>query len=200
VKPGGNAGNRGERAGENPSGLDRVMPVFQFVERHAIEISAPRARVDSAIREVTAGEIFLFRALTALRRMGRSSGPGILNPPLDRPILETATRTTFRTLVDEPEREIVVGTVVIAPPGRRCSLETADDYRALAEPGFAIAAMSFEIEEIAGGSALSTETRVFATDPRSRGRFALYWALIRPGSGFIRRMWLRAIKRRAESG
>lgn len=180
--------------------LDRVIPDFQFRERHSIEIAAPKERVDRAIRETTPREIYLFRSLTWIRRVGRPGRPGILNPPPDAPILETATRTTFRILVDDPGREIVIGTVIIAPPGRRCSLETAEDYRALADPGFAIAAMSFEIDALpAGGCRLSTETRVFATDSRSRRRFALYWALIRPGSGFIRRMWLRAIKRRAEA-
>jgi hypothetical protein len=29
-------------------------------------------------------------------------------------------------------------------------------------------------------------------------QFAVYWRLIHPGSDIIRRMWLRAIKRRAE--
>jgi hypothetical protein len=46
---------------------------------------------------------------------------------------------------------------------------------------------------------LSTETRVFAVDPSARRRFAVYWRVIYPGSAFIRRMWLEAIKRRAES-
>ena len=50
----------------------------------------------------------------------------------------------------------------------------------------------------AGGSLLSTEARVFATDRRTVRRFAKYWRIIRPGSGFIRRMWLRAIQVRAE--
>jgi hypothetical protein len=29
--------------------------------------------------------------------------------------------------------------------------------------------------------------------------FAVYWRIIRPGSGIIRRSWLEAIKRRAEA-
>jgi hypothetical protein len=41
-------------------------------------------------------------------------------------------------------------------------------------------------------------THVFATDT-ARRRFALYWRIIYPGSAFIRRMWLQAIKRRAET-
>jgi hypothetical protein len=49
------------------------------------------------------------------------------------------------------------------------------------------------------GETLSTETRVWAADPPARRRFRLYWLAIRPFSGLIRRLWLRAIKRRAES-
>jgi hypothetical protein len=45
---------------------------------------------------------------------------------------------------------------------------------------------------------LSTETRVGAMDGASRARFALYWALIRGGSGLIRRDVLSAVARRAE--
>jgi len=32
-----------------------------------------------------------------------------------------------------------------------------------------------------------------------RQRFQLYWRVIYPGSALIRRMWLRAIKQRAEA-
>ena len=45
---------------------------------------------------------------------------------------------------------------------------------------------------------VTTETRVCATDPRTRRKFAMYWWTIYPGSALIRRMWLRAIRRRAE--
>jgi len=37
------------------------------------------------------------------------------------------------------------------------------------------------------------------TDAATTRRFAAYWRVIYPGSALIRRMWLRAIKRRAES-
>ena len=49
-----------------------------------------------------------------------------------------------------------------------------------------------------GGSVLSTETRVFATDAAAHRAFATYWRTIYPGSAIIRRMWLRAIKQHAE--
>jgi len=45
---------------------------------------------------------------------------------------------------------------------------------------------------------LQTETRVVATDVRTRLHSVGYWLLIRAGSGLIRRDILRAIARRAE--
>jgi hypothetical protein len=60
--------------------------------------------------------------------------------------------------------------------------------------------MSFLVEaDGAGGAWVRTETRVAATDAGSRRRFARYWRLIYPGSALIRRMWLRAIRKRAEA-
>ncbi|MCA1563325.1 MAG: hypothetical protein LC804_24755 [Acidobacteria bacterium] len=44
---------------------------------------------------------------------------------------------------------------------------------------------------------LSTETRIWATDESARRRFGMYWRVIYPGSALIRRMWLRAIRKRA---
>ena len=46
---------------------------------------------------------------------------------------------------------------------------------------------------------LSTETRVLATDPRTRRTFATYWFLIRPSSAAIGREVLRTVAHRAES-
>jgi len=40
-------------------------------------------------------------------------------------------------------------------------------------------------------------SRAYANSPPARRRFAAYWRVIYPGSAIIRRMWLRAIERRA---
>jgi hypothetical protein len=154
--------------------IDEIMPRWQFEEHHEIQINAPPERIWAAIRDVTPREIRLFQTLTAIRRFGRSSGEDILNAPDTKPILEVATHSDFHVLADDPPRELILGTHV-APQ--------------------ALAVMNFRLE----GTHLMTETRVFAqTDEASRS-FAIYWRLIRPGSGIIRRSWLEAIKRRAES-
>jgi hypothetical protein len=185
--------------------LDQFAPAFQFSEFHSIRITASKEQVYRALKSVTAEEIALFRTLTWLRRFGLPGPESILNPPPHVPLLNVATRTSFLVLAEEPDREIVLGTLVAAPPGWRPSGKpTPDGFRAFFvptnHPGFAPAAMNFRIED-AGPAActLTTETRVYATDASTRRRFALYWRVIYPGSALIRRMWLRAIARRAES-
>ena len=178
-----------------------LLPAAQFREFHSTTIRATPESASRAIRQVCASEILFFRTLTWLRRVGRPGRESILNAPERQPLLDVATRTSFITLSDSP-REIIVGTVVVSPPNtQRARPANADEFAALAaREGYALAAMNFVVTPRSdGGCEVSTETRVFATDESSRRRFASYWRLIRLGSAFIRLMWLRAIKRRAES-
>lgn len=182
--------------------LDIFLPAFEFQELHEIRINAPAGRVYEAIQGVTAGEIRLFQTLTWLRSpklpWSKPRPASILNAPADRPILEVATSWEFRKLVEAPGVEIVVGIAVIRPRGTP-PISTPAEFLT-SEPGYALAAMNFRIEEEKEGwCRLTTETRVHATDTFSRRRFAAYWRLIYPGSSLIRYEWLRAIRKRAES-
>ena len=179
--------------------LDEFMPVWQFSEHHSIEIAAAPAQAFAAMKAVTADEIFLFRALTWIRRGGRRLPESILNAGKDKPLIDVATQSGFVRLVDDAPRELVIGTVVKRPAGARIRL-SEDVFRKPLPPGFAIAAMNFLVTPNAsGGSTVSTETRVFANNDAARRGFARYWRVIYPGSALIRRMWLRAIKRRASA-
>jgi len=180
--------------------IDEFAPVFHFREQHETTIAAPPARVYSAIRAVSADEIAWFQTFTWLRRFGRSGPESILNAPEHQPIIDVATKTGFLLLQDQPPREVVIGAIVVRPPGTsRPNQFAADDYKQLALPGFAKATMNFRIEELSGGiSKVVTETRVFATDRTALGRFTPYWRVIFPGSAILRITWLRAIKSRAE--
>jgi hypothetical protein len=157
------------------SHIDELMPRWQFDERHELRIDAPPERIYAAIRDVTPREIKLFQTLTAIRRLGRRGEESILNAPDAKPILAVATHSGFRILVDDVPRELVLGT--------RIGPQT-------------VAVMNFRIEN---DGRVTTETRVFARTDRARRNFAVYWRIIRPGSGIIRRSWLEAIKRRAEA-
>jgi hypothetical protein len=187
------------RVATNRTDLDQFVHVYQFSEFHTIRVNAPRDRVYAAIKNLKADEIFLFHTLTTIRRFGRPGPESILNAPETIPILEVATRTSFMVLSESPGQELVIGTTVMHPPGAHAP-QTPTDFRSVTQPGFAIAAMNFRLEDASEGeTSVSTETRVYATDASSRRRFAVYWRTIYPGSALIRRMWLRAIKKRAEA-
>jgi hypothetical protein len=198
------------RVGAPRTQLDQFIPAYQFNEFHSVRIAAPKDKVYTALKQVNAGEILFFHTLIWLRRLGRPGPESILNPPPNMPLLEVATRTSFILLAEEPGREIVVGTLVAAPRGWRPRGErTPESFKALVasqQLGFVPAAMNFRLEcdapasPAAGPCALlTTETRIYATDASSRRAFARYWRVIYPGSSLIRRMWLRAIKKRAEA-
>jgi hypothetical protein len=181
------------------SALDRTTPSYQFNEVHSIVIRATPERIYRAIKTVTADEILLFRTLIWMRQFGQPLPLAIRDAPPGTPLLDLATRTTFVTLADGPT-EVLVATVLYAPPGGERRPDTPDKFVSLrGREGYALATMNFAITEAgAGAHIVSTETRVYATDAASRRRFAQYWRIIYPGSAVIRRMWLRAIRERAE--
>lgn len=177
--------------------LDEFAPTWQFREIHTMRVAAPPSRVFDAIQRVRADEIRLFRTLTWIRRGGRPLPSSILNPGKSESLIDVATQSGFVRLAEDVPRELVIGTVVMAPPGTHGTL-TPQVFQEDLSPGFALATMNFLVAaDGPGRSLVSTETRVFANSPEARRRFAAYWRIIYPGSAIIRRMWLRAIERRA---
>ena len=180
--------------------LDDWMPRWQIREQHILPVAASPERVFAAIHTVRADDIFLFRTLIAIRRCGETGPESIMNAPEQKPILDVATQTTFVLLAEEAPRELVIGTVVVAPPQARVSGRlTPELFQRKLQPGVALATMNFLVApDDHGGSTISTETRIYANSEAALRRFAIYWRVIHPGSDIIRRMWLRAIKQRAE--
>ena len=183
--------------------LDEVMPDYHFRERHAVSVRGTREAAWQAVRQVTGQEVRLLGALLSLRqvpdRLGGSRGFAY---DRTRPILEGMTRLGFVELGERPGEELVLGTI-----GRFWRLtgnlpvrvDSAQAILAFDEAGYAKTVVNFLVREIAPGTVrVSTETRTRAMDPASRRKFAAYWAVIRPGSGFIRNEWLKAIRRRVE--
>jgi len=170
--------------------LDDVMPHYDFHEVHATTIAAPPERVYQAIYDVRADEVALMRELFAIRRLparlrGRQSRR---RPGAPRTLLEQMLASGFVRLGEEPGRELVIGAVGQfwkADGGRAVRVKTAHNFLAF---------------DALGTVRLRTETRIVISEPIARRRFALYWRAIFPGSALIRRMWLRAIRMRAERG
>ncbi len=173
--------------------LDEFMPEFHFNEVHSTLVAAPPERTLAAAREVTAAEMPVVRALTAVRRLGRGASH-------QGPVTDGMIRNGFVVLADRPD-ELVLGVA-----GRFWKLNSgvtrvdAEEFPRFDAPGHARAVMDFHVQPAPGGCLLSTETRIQATDDGARRSFGRYWRVIHPGSALIRRVWLRAARRRAESG
>ena len=181
--------------------LDRMAPIYQFHEAFSIPIHAEPDRIYDAIFKVSADQVPFYRTLVWIRR-GAATGPeSVLNPPDGVPLVTVATRTSFVKLGEVRNREFVMGAVVLAPPGVRLAVGSDPEaFRTLDQEGFAKAAIAFRIERMdRGWCRLWAETRIYATDPDSRDRFAHYWRVIAPGSAVTRLMWIRAIKVQAEA-
>ena len=131
--------------------LDELTPAWQLREVHTLRIDAPPARVYDAIKSLRAGEIRLFHTLTWIRRGGREMPENILNPGAERSLLDIATHSGFIYLADEPN-EVVIATIVVAPPDRPRLQLTPELFRSTLAPGFALAAMNFRIRPDGDGS------------------------------------------------
>lgn len=179
--------------------LDEFLPKHHFNEFHFTRVHAAPEVVYAAIRQVTAREIRLFRVLTWIRSPHVGKAPeSILAPPPDSPVIDVALRSGFQLLGELPPQEIVFGMVQGRAP-YAVTHPTPQDFKDLHRPGYAKIAMNFHVSPASNGwSTLSTETRILGTDGMARRRFGRYWRVIHPGSAFIRVMWLRAIKSRAE--
>ena len=86
-----------------------------------------------------------------------------------------------------------------SPRGGSVPLAGAADFTAFDRPGWVRVATDFRVVPAAGGSRITTETRIEATDRSARRRFACYWRVVGRGSVLIRRDMLCAIRRRAEA-
>ena len=172
--------------------LGEMVPSPHFRERHERRIAAPPAAVWEAIEELSLGDLRISRALMRVRYLGRRRA-------VRGRLIE---RGPVPTLAVDPERALVAGGVLqpwklrggATPPAL-----DAEQLRAFAEPGWVKVAFDFVLVPDAGGTRLSTETRVAATDARTRRIFGVYWLAIRAGSGLIRRDLLRAVARSAEA-
>lgn len=95
----------------------------------------------------------------------------------DMTVREFFSTGRFRILGEDPPREIVFGI-------ERADMRAVGNFRVMPTPS---------------GSMLSTETWVETDTSQADRAFRVYWAVIAPFSGLIRRVLLDAAKRRAES-
>jgi hypothetical protein len=183
--------------------LDGVFPGYDVNEVHDRLVRAPPAAAYAAVRAVSPQDVRLLLPLMAIRGLpGLLLRRGLAGVDPRAPVIDAFLRNGFLLLGERPGEEIVVGAV-----GRFWQLGGAQgvrpigspaEFQAFDEPGWAKAVTNFLVRPEAGGSRVTTETRIAGTDAEATRMFRRYWRVIAPGSAAIRHSWLAAIKRRAE--
>jgi hypothetical protein len=171
--------------------IDEFMPEYQFSERHAAVVPAPVDAVRRAVDGWRPADSFLWRWLLRLRGLGRPAGS----------LRQWAEGTGFFCLADT-ENEIVYGLAGrFWSPNERGALvspKSVEEFLAFNDPRSAVGVMNLLVEQLGPArTRLYTETRVRALGRGARRRFRLYWTLIRPFSGLLRKEMLNSVKRAA---
>ena len=175
-----------------PTLADELLPVYDVAMRHALTVPAPAAAVWDALHRADFASSWHVRTLLMLRGLRRPGHAEALT--LDRLIAGG-----FIPLGTRAGHEIALGLVgrFWTPSGGRIRVAPAEFTR-VAPARHAKVVWTFVVEPHGPQAArLTTETRVACADAASRIRFRLYWLVVRPFSGLIRRAMLAAVAREA---
>ena len=171
--------------------IDEFVPKYDFQERHETLVLAPKEIVGRAVAEWRPQDSFFWRLLLRLRGLGHPQGS----------LREWAEAMGFLPLA-ETEDEVVYGQIgrfwTVDERGALVSPRTVEEFRRFDDPRYALAVMNVRLEPLAPNrTRVYTETRIRALSRQAQRRFRLYWLLIRPFSGLLRRAMLSGIKARA---
>ena len=168
--------------------LDRLLPRYQFVERHRTIVRAGMAATFATLETVDLTDSVIAKTFMALWRI-----PARL---FIKPLPERSmTVQDFIPLLRDPPRDLVRGLVTGVPK----RTWTADEFAAHNQPGFKLT-WGFSLTDLGDGRCrVDTETRVLCNDAKTKRWFNFYWLIIRLPSGLIRRDMLRIIKQRVEA-
>jgi hypothetical protein len=181
--------------------IGQFAPEAHARELHRIVIDAPREVVWRALWTADLDPWGVAKMLVLLRSLPRlllrPRQPPLPSWRLTLPLLVGGGG--FGILAEEPGRELVIGVAgrFWRPTGGVLPFDPAR-FTGPLPPGTAKAVWNFALEEAgADGTRLVTETRVVCADATARRSFRLYWWAIRPCSGLIRIVLLRAVRRAA---
>jgi hypothetical protein len=179
--------------------FDRVMPVYEVVERHRIRVAAPAEVTYAAACGMELEQSAIIRAIFAARAFFMRS-EAVASSSRPAGFVAQMQAMGWGILAEEPRREIILGGVTQPwSPNPFFLALPADSFRAFREPGQVKIAYNLRVEPVGPGESIfHTETRVATTDAASRARFRRYWALVSPGVRLIRWASLGPLKADAE--
>ena len=179
--------------------LDRFIPTYEVVDRHAVRVAAPAGIVFAAACDLKLQDSKIVRAIFKGRELLLRSKR---SEPAASPhgLAEQAREWGWGVLAELPGREIVFGGVTqpwLANPVFRAL--PPEEFESFQEPGYVKIAWTLRAYGIGPAQSVAfTETRVATTDAAARAKFRRYWAFLSPGIILIRRAALRLVKAEAE--
>ena len=188
---------RASRPSKSKGPLDRFMPTFEVRELHETMVVAPaQLTYESAlaldlelsplVRAIFRGRELLMGAASAEKR--------------EHGFLREILAIGWGVLAEEPGRVMVFGAAT-QPWHADVKFRSipSEEFAAFSEAGYAKIAWAFWVDSLGPATSMfRTETRVVTTEPRSRARFRLYWAVFSPGIRLIRHETLRLVRADAE--
>jgi hypothetical protein len=192
-----------ELQGETMTVLDQFLPRYDFNEIHSVIVKASPENTLAAVKALTPSELSpLVGILLNLRNLP-SHLTGRAGPTLaeTKPFLDQLLEGNFILLADGVDEVVfgLVGQFWKLVGERKAGATSPNEFINFNQTDFAKVAANLRVQVADGYTVLSTETRIGAPDARTRRKFACYWRIISMGSGWIRILWLNAIKRRAEN-
>jgi hypothetical protein len=176
--------------------IDEFLPNHDFTAIYEIRVNAPPSLVYQCLLRSDFNELRMVRLLMTLR-----SGKRLPRGRVPTDLRQRLQGAGFVILAEAPGEELVIGVAgrFWRPDGGRCMNLTADGFAGFSRSGYAKAAWNFKLRaDPTESSVLSTETRIkcFGT---ALWKFRLYWSVVGPFSGLMRKEILKQVKIGAES-
>jgi hypothetical protein len=180
--------------------INRLMPEFRLRQVDHVAVEAPPERAWKAIEAFDAASIPYVRWLFDLRLIPALVSARMRGEPAPERAhlsLRDAGNGPGFFRMEDPGRELCVGSI-----GKfwKSNIEYAPDaqqrFQTFAEPGFGKLTWSLRVDSrMGGGSWITFDLRVGATDDEAWRTFGRYWLLIGQFSHLIRRGLLGALER-----
>jgi len=181
--------------------IDDAAPTPDALEFHDIEVHASPDVVYRTLWTADLGASLVIKSLLLLRALPTWIMGRRISLPSSVLTLESVIHGGFGLLAEEPGREILLG--VTGRFWRLTGNVEPFDRAAFSRPvppGMARGFWNFKVMSAGDRKTiLSTETRVTCGDAGSRRKFGLYWFVVRPFSGLIRTIMLKAIRDAAQA-
>ncbi len=180
--------------------LDKIIPEYSSKEYHEIIADASVDDVKNALRVTGVKDIPVAKMLMIARGIADEN-----KDMSDKASNNCKDSTTFVTpdfnfiIADSSEllTMMVLKTKGKTPPPVFSSFK---EFVAFNDPGYVKVAINFHFKSLENGKTLvSTETRNLPITSRDSRIFNAYWRVIYPGSAIIRRLWLEALCKNAET-